>query len=70
MKITKLSEFLEFTGDLIRMSVKFEIEPKTITVKITPEIVNMVKPHIGNGISATLFDGEKKFEYQGMTFTW
>lgn len=70
MKITKVSEFTDFVGRLIRLSKEFDIEMSSFTVKLDPEVVNAIKPYVGNGLSITLFDGEKKFEYQGMTFTW
>lgn len=70
MKITKVSEFTDFVGRLIRLSKEFDIEMSSFTVKLDPEVVNAIKPYVGNGLSITLFDGEKKFEYQGITFTW
>lgn len=70
MKITKVSEFTDFVGRLIRLSKEFDIEMSSFTVKLDPEVVNAIKPYVGNGLSITLFDGEKKFEYMGMIFTW
>lgn len=70
MKITKVSEFTDFVGRLIRLSKEFETPMSSFTVKLDPEVVNAIKPYVSNGLSITLFDGEKKFEYQGMTFTW
>ncbi|MDT9702105.1 hypothetical protein, partial [Streptomyces sp. P17] len=65
MKITKVSEFTDFVGRLIRISMEFETPTSNFTVKLDPEVVNAIKPYVGNGLSITLFDGEKKFEYQG-----
>lgn len=70
MKITKVSEFTDFVGRLIRLSMEFEMDRSSFTIQLDPAVVNAIKPYVGNGLSITLFDGEKKFEYQGMTFTW
>lgn len=70
MKITKVSEFTDFVGRLIRLSMEFEMDRSSFTIQLDPEVVNAIKPYVGNGLSITLFDGEKKFEYQGITFTW
>ena len=70
MKITKPSEFIDFVGRLIRMTKEFETSTEIFTVKLEPEVVNAIKPYVGNGLSITLFEGEKKFVYQGITFTW
>lgn len=70
MKITKSSEFTDFVSDLIRTSKRFETTTSIFTVTLTPEVVNAIKPYVGNGLSITLFEGEKKFMYQGITFVW
>lgn len=70
MKITKSSEFTDFVGRIIRLSMEFETSTSIFTVKLDVETVNAIKPYVGNGLSITLFDGEKKFIYQGITFVW